>query len=145
MRVNISSQSLQFALYFCIPDSYHFWSNFLFSSLGKASCCYDEPYNPDASTCVNGGHSYFHVEVEVPLIDGITRVFWGNDTAYLVTQAFECGGSLHYYGANTDNACCADGKYLARVYRPVLGFCVPYIYFTSVRWIFNISAGSFHA
>ncbi|XP_071833359.1 uncharacterized protein [Apostichopus japonicus] len=75
---------------------------------GQASCCYDEPYNPDASTCVNGGHSYFHVEVEVPLIDGITRVFWGNDTAYLVTQAFECGGSLHYYGANTDNACCAD-------------------------------------
>ncbi|XP_071834591.1 uncharacterized protein [Apostichopus japonicus] len=73
---------------------------------GRADCCDDMPYNKEASTCVfETYYNQWYVDFSVPEIDGITRTWSRNLTAYLISEQFECGGSLHNYGED-GNACC---------------------------------------
>lgn len=72
------------------------------------------PYNKEASTCVfETYYNQWHVDFSVPEIDGITRTWSRNLTAYLISEQFECGGSLHNYGED-GNACCGGGNYISK-------------------------------
>ncbi|KAJ8044363.1 Galaxin [Holothuria leucospilota] len=84
---------------------------------GHGSCCDDEPYNKEISSCPTLYGLTGVIEVNVPEIPGITMYHYGSNlTAYLSTEQFECGGSLHYYDEDATDCCAGAITYSSTQY-----------------------------